>query len=53
MTKEQEIKKIKDEMVDKYRFQGESGKKPKQAAIIEEKTMVDWWIKKVQDYRLA
>jgi hypothetical protein len=38
--------------MNKYRFQGEAIKKPKPVAVIpEDKTVVDWWVKKVRDFR--
>lgn len=38
-------------MLEKYRFAGEAGKKPKKVDEIEDKTMVDWWVRKVKKFR--
>jgi hypothetical protein len=35
-------------MMEKYKFIGEAGKKAKRVEEVEDKTMVDWWFKKVR-----
>ena len=51
MKKEDQIQKIKNDLMNKYRFHGQAGKKPKQTQVIEDKSMVDWWVNKVRNER--
>lgn len=51
MWKEQEIKKIKQNIVDNYKFGTEVKEKPLQEGEVANRTEQDWWINKVKAFR--